>query len=202
VTIVTTDAPRRIHCESFLEAKVAYVLLARPDIVDVTEQPPPVPYQDEAGRTRTHFFDFRVTRSDGTRVAIAVKPAKVVRRRKLRELLHRIAAAMPPSYADAVLLVTEEDLSLALVHNAMLIHSVRRGRCADHDARVAALVRTLNGRVTVGTLVEVLGLAGDGFRAVVRAIADGTLTVRGRGRIAYDSWVAPASLAAADGEAT
>ncbi|MEJ1935271.1 TnsA endonuclease N-terminal domain-containing protein [Nostoc sp. NIES-2111] len=192
VTIVTANDHRRIHCESYLEARVAYVLLARPDVADVSEQPAAVKYRDEDGRSRLHFFDFLVTRRDGTRIAVAVKPAKVARRKNLLALLARIAAQLPPGFADAVLLLTDEDLTPALVANAKMIHSVRRGRDPELDARVAALAAELNGRVTVATLVEVLGAAGEGFRAVVRAVADGILRLVGRGEIGYGTWLEPA----------
>lgn len=191
MTLVTATNPRLIRCESNLEARVAYVMLARPDVLEITEQPSAVTYRDEHGRERSHTFDFLVTRKDGTRVAVAVKPAKIARRKGLKGLLKRIAAQMSRHFADAVLLVTEEDLPPALVQNAMQIHACRRGRCADHDQRVAALVKTLNGRVTVKMLVDVLGLGGAGFQAVVRAIADGVLALVGRRRIDYDSWLSP-----------
>ena len=191
MTIVTSDNPRLIRCESNLEAKAAYVLLARPDVVDVSEQPEAVAYLDEDGCQRHHTFDFLVTRVDGTRIAVAVKPAKVARRRNLHAMLGRVAAQMSRAFADAVLLLTDEDLPAHLVQNAMLVHAARRGRCAEHDGRVAEFVRSLNGRITVGTLVEALGLAGDGFRAVVRAIGDGLLDLVGGGCIDYDTLVSP-----------
>ncbi|GJE41546.1 hypothetical protein AEGHOMDF_0712 [Methylobacterium soli] len=196
VTIVTTTNPRLIRCESNLEAKAAYMLLARPDVVDVTEQPEAVAYLDEQDRRRLHTFDFLVTRADGTRIAIAVKPAKTATRRGLLRLLRRIAAQMSPDFADAVLLLTEEQLPGPLVRNAMMIHGARRGRCEKHDAQVAALVRTLNGRVKVGTLVEVLGLGGEGYRAILRALGDGLLSLVGRRSVEYDSWLMPAGAVA------
>ncbi|WP_238298765.1 hypothetical protein, partial [Methylobacterium soli] len=63
-------------------------------------------------------------------------------------------------------------------------------------AQVAALVRTLNGRVKVGTLVEVLGLGGEGYRAILRALGDGLLSLVGRRSVEYDSWLMPAGAVA------
>lgn len=46
--------PRLRYFESKREQDVLYLLLARPDVVDVWDQPPPVSYQDATGRRRNH----------------------------------------------------------------------------------------------------------------------------------------------------
>ena len=62
------------YYESKREQEGLYLLLARPDVVDIWDQPPPVFYHDANGRKRSHTFDFLITLSSGKRIAIAVKP--------------------------------------------------------------------------------------------------------------------------------
>jgi hypothetical protein len=189
VTIVTTDNPREIRCESGLESKAAYVLLARPDRAELEEQPSPVKYLNLNGEPRRHWFDFLFIRTDGARIMVAVKPSKRARKHNFIGLLAHIASQMSRSVADGVLLLTEEHLGSDLVHNSVLIHESRRDPDADADSRIRALITTMSGAATVDSLVVTAGLDGEGFRAVVRAIADGLLVVRGSSRIDRATWV-------------
>jgi hypothetical protein len=190
-SIVGGAEPRRIYCESGLEEKAAYSLLADPNVVDLWEQPAAVEYVDEYGKKRRHTFDFVVLLKDGTRIAIQVKPWK--RSEKWRAILARIAAQMPRRFADFVLLLTERDLPRDLVHNSVLIHAVRRDPPRGYDEQLREIVATLNGSVKVADLVKHSGLEGRGFRAVVRLIANGELIVHGNGRIDYGTSVSRAA---------
>jgi hypothetical protein len=186
---VTTDNPREIRCESGLECKAAYVLLARPDRAELEEQPSPVKYLNSNGKSRLHWFDFLFIRKNGSRIMVAVKPRERACKHNFIGLLTHIASQMSPSVADGVLLLTEEHLEPDLVHNSVLIHECRRDPDATADSRVRALLATMNGVATVDNLIVTAGLDGEGFRAVVRAIADGLLVVRGSGRIDRATWV-------------
>lgn len=192
---MTTDNPREILCESGLEGKAAYVLLARQDRAVLEEQPSPVRYIGLNGKPSLHWFDFLFVRSDGSRIMIAVKPRTRARKHNLIGLLAHIASQMPRSIADGVLLLTEEHLEPDLVHNSVLIHESRRDPDATADSRIRALVATMSGAATVDSLIVTARLDGEGFRAVVRAIADGLLVVRGRGRIDRATWVHRGAMA-------
>lgn len=185
-SIVGGAEPRRIHCEGGVEEKGAYVFVTHRDVADVYEQPAPVKYVDENGKARRHTFDFLLLLKDGRRIAVAIKPAEF--REKWEPIIRRIAGQMSRKFADAAILLTESDLHSDLVHNAMLIHAVRRDPPGAHDDQMRDLVRGLNGSVRIGDLVEHSGLEGRGFRAVVRLIADGDLDISG-GRIGYSTQV-------------
>jgi hypothetical protein len=188
-TIVTTNMPRKILCESGLESKAAYVLLARQDHAMLEEQPSAVRYIGFDGKPHLHWFDFLFTRKDALRIMVAVRPKKRARKHNFPGLLAHIAGQMPRSIADGVLLLTEEHLPRDLVHNSILIHEVRRDPDQSADKCIRSVIATMNGMATVDSLIKAASLDGEGFRAVVRAIADGLLVAQGQGRIDRATWV-------------
>lgn len=188
-TLTGGPEPRRLQVESNGELNAAHILLARPDVVELREQAAPVAYLDEVDRDRLHHFDFVATLDTGERVAVAVKPEGAAERHDLKGTLRRIAAQMDPRIADRVVHFSERHAAPA-VHDAKLIRACHREDRPGDDDAMRRIVATLLGSVTVGDLVRTSGLAGAGFRAVVRAIGDGTLAVQGPGRIGYATRVA------------
>jgi hypothetical protein len=199
VTIVAGNPRREIRLESHLEAKVAYVCLADRRIVDLVEQPPAIHYQDAQGRPRKHTFDFLLTTATGLRILVAVKPWRRAVAKDLETTLQLIARQIPPLIANQVLLVTEQKLDRNKIHNAKLIHAVRRDPDPEADAAVGVHVETLNGSITIGDLVKSTGLAARGFNACIRLIDQGTLVPTGPHRLDYQSVVvrAPALVTGA-----
>jgi hypothetical protein len=182
-TLVCPLNDRELKCESLLEAKCAAIILARPDVVLLEEQPAAVQYRDTDGRIRSHRFDFRVTTNDGTRTALQVKTHERAERLRWRTLIAEIGRQVGPRFADSYRVVTERNLPTCAVHNAAQLLSARRGARADHDAQIRGLAATLHGAIAIADLVTASGLDGDGFRAVVRLIGAGDLVVNGHGRI-------------------
>ncbi|MCJ2128014.1 TnsA endonuclease N-terminal domain-containing protein [Methylobacterium sp. E-045] len=185
VTIIAGTPPREIRLESNLEANVAYIALADRRIADVLEQPPAIDYEDAQGRSRRHTFDFLFTTTEGTRILVAVKPSRRAEAKDLKATLRQIARHIPPSTADKVLLVTEKNFDRDTVHNAKLIHAVRRDPDPDAEAVVITLVDTLNGIITIDDLVKATGIAARAFSACVRLIDREVLIPIGLQRIDY-----------------
>jgi hypothetical protein len=182
---------REIHCESEMERKCALMLLARPDVADVVEQPPAVIYRDTDGRTKRHTFDFLATMVDGSKTAIEVKPAAKVEKYGWRERLARIARHAD-GLADKFVVVTEACLPPDEVSNAALLHFARRDADPELDEQIRQAVRDLHGAVTIADLLARSGLHGDGFTAVVRLIGGGELLVHSRGRLGPSTLVSRA----------
>ncbi len=166
---------RKVWYEAELELNFALLARMRPDVVDVAEQPPAVTYIDDPGRERRHTFDFQLKLTAGSTGLIAVKPAALVDKTGIGRTVELIAEQVPPSRADWVLLFTDLDLSPIDLFNAQVIHHARRDPWPEDDAALAKLLRGLRGEITIGDLASKSGLAGYGFDAVVRAIADGKL---------------------------
>jgi len=168
--------------ESRLERNVALSFLARPDTARVVEQTPRVVYRDDDGEWHEHVFDLYVTRRDGVKSAVFVKPSALLRPAH-RRMLELIAAQMSPQIAQMVLIVTEKKLDRAALYNAELIQEVGRDPDPDDDAAIAGLISGMTGPLKIDDLVEASGLHGYGFRAVVRAIAAGKVRLTKLGMI-------------------
>lgn len=192
VTIVAGTPEREFHLESYLEAKAAYVILARRETADLQEQPPAINYVDAEGRTRRHTFDFLQTLRDGTRILVAVKPWRRAIEKDLPRTLRSIAEQLGASdldIADRVALLTERRLGRDVVHNARLILSVGRDVDPEADAAVAEIVAALQGETTLRGIATSSGFDGRGFRAGIRLIADGRLVVPKAARLAPETRV-------------
>lgn len=183
------ERPRVRHFESKREQEVLHLLLARRDVVDVFDQPPAISYVDSDGRRRTHTFDFLAVHRDGRRIAVAVKAAAIAARSNFRETLRLIRAATPLSFADQVVLVTEQSYTPAAARNAQKLHDFRRTPDREADDRVIELIDCLTGSTRVAQLVEQASLGGRGFRAVFRAIFAGQLQTLSTGDILPSTFV-------------
>ena len=175
VQLPCEDRPRVIQFESKLEQRVLWLLLARPDVRDIQEQPPSLGYMDERGKARRHTFDFLVTLRCGHRYAVVVKPAKRARKSRFLRELKQVRKAMRKTYADAILLITDRDFTRAEALNAQRLHDFRRDRDTALMARLRDLVREITFPTTVGELARKLDAGGNGYRAVFIGIYDGLL---------------------------
>jgi hypothetical protein len=173
-----------LMCESGLERDTAQAIAISNDVVDLCEQPPGVVWIDDSGNERRHTFDLLATLRSGVRIAFAVKPKNVAVQIGFERELRQIARQTPQNFAHAVRLITDEHLPLALVHNATLVRRALRTPNAEHDLLIKNVLAD-NPGVTIGQVVELSGLGGAGFQAVVRAIARGIARVSASIRVDY-----------------
>lgn len=168
---------RAIIYESLLERDAATVLLADRRVALLEDQPAAVEYRDATGRLHRHTFDFRVTLQNGRKVAVIVKPASKANRPSFRELVANLKRDTPPTFAGAVIVVTDADLHPARVADAALFLSARLIDDPTADAAVMQVIDDLNGSVSIATLRDLAGFGGRGFGAAIRAIDRGRLEV-------------------------
>ena len=112
------ERPRIIHFESALEYAFLCLMLVRDDVHHIREQPPAISYVGTDGRPARHVFDFLVTKTDGERIAVAVKPMQRVLKLNFASELEAVAAAVSKSFADRVLLVTDLHIDRAAATEA------------------------------------------------------------------------------------
>ena len=93
------NRPRIIEFDSKLEQRVLWLLLARPDVWDIREQPASLGYVDGAGKSRRHTFDFLVTLQSGRRYAVVVKPERRVCKSRFLRGLADLRRAMPTKFS-------------------------------------------------------------------------------------------------------
>lgn len=161
--------------ESSWECKLIYRLLARHDVVDIWDQPPKVFFIDAAGKRREHTFDFLVTFADGFKIAVAVKPIARAEATGFYTTLKLIASQLSTAFANAVRLVTEDDLGPVAVANYQLLHMVRQGHDPVADKAVANLLTNGDGPWRIRDLVQQSGGEGAAFNAIARLIGAGAL---------------------------
>ncbi|GHH04004.1 Tn7 transposase TnsA N-terminal domain-containing protein [Pseudodonghicola xiamenensis] len=110
--------PRLIHFESALEYAFLCLTLVRDDVHHVREQPPAISYVGTDGLPARHVFDFLVTKADGERIAVAIKPMQRVLKLNFASELEAVAAVVSKSFADRVLLVTDQHIDRAAAAEA------------------------------------------------------------------------------------
>lgn len=167
------DHTRRVVYESILEMKVLHLLLARPDIWDLWEQPERIRYIDADQNSKFTVFDFLITLRCGRKIAIAVKPAAIVEETGFRQELKLIRASTPLSFADDIVLVTDRSFTPAEARNAERLQEFCRTPDGEADHIIRELLRGLQSETTIAELVASSGLDGRGFRAAFRAIYTG-----------------------------
>lgn len=172
-----------MNTESLTENRVGLVLLARPDVVSLENQVG-FTWVANDGSTHTHFFDFRATMVDGSRVAIMVKYDDKLGKEGFRAEISEIAAQVAPDFADRVTLLTEKHLDPVDVFNATLFNAVRHPD-DEADAIMRQAISRLNGAAKIEDLIAHTGLEGRGFRAIARLIGSRELELQGRVRVAY-----------------
>ncbi len=123
---------RIIQYESKLEQQVLWLFLANKDVVDIREQPVPVFYTDHLGHRKSHVFDFWVQLRSGRRLAVAVKPAKRALKRNFARELRHVRRSMRKTFADDVVLITDQDFHRGEAINAQryceaLLHKLADG---------------------------------------------------------------------------
>lgn len=172
---------KRIHFESRLEQKVIYLLLARPDVLDVVEQQR-IMLPCAEGFT-PHTLDLLALMLDGGRVGILVKPIKYAKSEKMREQVIALQQHAIPTHADRFIVITDADFTPIQVRNAELLHLARNSPDSEADDVVREFAEQLTGDIRIDRLIGATPLGGRGFRAVVRAIGTGVLRPANTGLI-------------------
>lgn len=178
---------KRIHFESRLEQKVIYLLLARPDVIDIVEQQR-ILLPRGNGHT-PHTLDLLAYQQDGTRIGVLVKPWKYAQRQSVKDQILALRSHAVPDHADRFIVVTERDFTTVQVRNAELLHLARMSSDAEADAVVANFASELIGEIRIDRLIAATELGRRGFRAVVRALGSDLLKPVGTGLIDLHSAV-------------
>ncbi|WP_146120763.1 hypothetical protein [Roseobacter denitrificans] len=187
LTLGSDENPCLSDVESHTEMAIALNLMTRPDVIHVENQVP-FRWRDATGKPHIHHFDFRVLRTDGTRIAIFVKAAFRLESRRLMAEFATIAAQVTPDFADRVVVMTEKDNDPITSHNAELLYAARLAE-PEVDSVARKTIQELKTTVRIGALIEEIGHSGQGFWAVVRLLRSGELRLVKREKITHDALV-------------
>lgn len=164
------------------------ILLADHSVQDVWEQPQPVFYKDSLGKLRKHTFDFLITKKDGERIAVDVKPYHRVGPSGLRNALMAIKEQIGDDFADKYCICTEAEITRELAENSRLILRCRSMWVSSNVTKMARFAETINGAVMIGELMYHSDLKNDAMPAIVNLIDVGFLEVSD-GIIGHHSFV-------------
>jgi len=181
------DEGYTVGYDSNTEMKWKLVLLARPGVAWIESQVHFM-WVKADGEIANHFFDFRILMADGTRVAIMVKSEYRRNQPKVQAELAEVAARVPRSFADQVVVMTERDIDPVEYFNAEMMHEMRRPD-PDADAAARRLLGEIVGAVRIQDLVDAIGLGPRGFRAVVRLLRSHELELTLNMRITHETYV-------------
>lgn len=190
-TVVLRLQERRqvVVYESLLELMCILLITTRGDVIDVWDQPSAIKFVRPDGSAHSHTPDYLVEFSDGTRYAVAVKPADRVKQRDFDIELSYVAASMPLEYADDMILMSETDFTRAQALNAARYHEFSKTPDNEADKKLAAITRQHKEPQTIASLMGRIDLAGRGFRAAFRAIIEGRLKQVAHGKIGLQTLV-------------
>jgi len=165
-------APQRLGFASYTEFKAAICLIYRDDFADIEEQLASLPFNHPKGAPSEHFFDFRFTTKGGKKICISVKPERIAKTYDYQATIGAVKEAAIGNICDAVATVTERNISPIDLHNAELFHAARRPEPAI-DAIVLDGLARLEAAVSINQFLADIGLSGQGFFSVARAIRFG-----------------------------
>jgi hypothetical protein len=175
--------------ESNLEFQAMLAYSAHPDVVEVREQPPAVEYVDDDGEVHEHTFDLAVTCADGRRIAVFAKPAAKVARRGSERQVELLAAQTPRAFADEIKLLTEDDLTEVDRFNAAVIRRARQRPDPADDEVIQPIIDALCDPITIGQLMQAVGIGSWSYDAIVRAVADRRLVLVQHASLDHDAVV-------------
>ncbi|MHA6265701.1 hypothetical protein ACXYMP_02385 [Aliiroseovarius sp. CAU 1755] len=175
--------------ESLLELMCILLISSRGDVVDVWDQPAPVPFFLPDGSRHEHTFDFRVTLADERCYAVAVKPIDHVEKYNFDVRLAYVRAALPGYFADDVILMSEADFTRAQALNAQRYHEFSKKTDDEADEDIIRAAKHQAAPTTLANLIAASGLGRRGFRAAFRAVVEGRLKALTIGKIGLQTVV-------------
>lgn len=190
-TVVLTLKGRRqiVVYESLLELMCILLISSRGDLVDVWDQPEPMPFSLPDGSHHEHTFDYRVILADGFRYAVAIKPIDHVEKYNFDLKLGYVRAALPDEFADEVILMTEADFTRAQALNAQRYHEFTKKADPEADDQIVRIAYKQPVPTILEELIAKSGLGRRGFRAGFRAIIEGKLKPLTQGKIGLQTLV-------------
>ena len=175
--------PRIYGSDSQIEYHLQVLSLVDSSVAQIQEQFGPVPFVNDHGSPAKHFIDLLITKKDGRRIAVAVKPTVGLKSGRFLRELAQLRKTMPSGLADELRLVTERSFSRDDAFNAELY--LRFSLTPDRvvDERLTELLSGLSGSCSISEICVALRSGGRGFRSVVRALYEDKLRKLSTGRI-------------------
>jgi len=168
-------ASQKVKFDSLGEFDAFVTTSAIYSVADMVEQPSAIEYVDAEGRSRHKVIDQVYIFADGTKVGAEVKPAARAKAQNLEEQLSFVAAAMPPEFAETLVLITEENYDQWEALNARRLLAYRREDDPEAASIIAGLAAELELPVKIRDLIARAAIGGRAWPEVFKAIYAGVL---------------------------
>lgn len=176
------------RCGSLGEYHTRMIALAEPDTIDVVEQVGPLYWIDSKNKRHDHFLDHVVIKADKRKLGLTDKPYRKVHKEFGDEIIQVCRDGQAKGVIDDLFLVTEYGRDPVKLFNAELMRGCRDAdTMADTEAR--AVICAMQEASTIRNLVDLIGMGPRGFRALVRLIRAGVLTMLADEKISHESRV-------------
>lgn len=179
---------RLYHFESSLEYSVALEAMLSGECHGLEIQLPAVRYPWR-GKWKNHYFDLRITRSDGQRIAVFVRNDASLARVSTQEEIEAIFSYIPAGFCDEAVVIGSSHYSRVQQENLRRIWEATQKPDADADADDVVLRAA-----QIGTFWDIEGLIDQcviprarAWRAVLRLIGERRLIADWHAMIDYPS---------------
>lgn len=145
-TPATNGVPQLFHFDGEREMAVALEALLSPDLFRLEVQLPKIFFEDPKKKNfqrkySGHFFDLRLTFSDGYRRAVYVKNGTSLAKTCTQEEIGAIFEATPPSFADDLIVVNGDHYTQAYRDNLRRIFHISQSLNRASDRHVEEVAR-------------------------------------------------------------
>ncbi len=175
--------PRKYGLDSQVTYHNTALTLLEPGVAQVQEQFGPIPFIGHDGKPANHYIDLLITKNDGRKIAVAVKPTERLQSGRFLRELEALEKTMPSATADEVRLVTERCISRTAAFNAIMYHRFALCRDLEVENRLKDVLPSVPGEISICDLAERCRAGGRAFRPIVRGIFEGQLNKLSPGRI-------------------
>lgn len=139
------DGERVMYFESGVELRAGRIFRADRQYVEVREQWPTLPWEDDLGERHTTTFDYFLRTTTGLRILVAAKPEEKVVSENLVDRMKRVRREGFSHVADKICIVTETFATAAANANAEWMLLAIRNRNDDEYAATVEFAAGLTG---------------------------------------------------------
>lgn len=182
---------RAFWSDSILERKVGLLYAADRDVKEVRGQPDAIHFRDLDGKLRKHTFDFLITYHDGTRKYVFCKYMDSVKRNRWDLFVKLIASQMTKKQADAVVIMTEQDVDPVYVDTAELFLQALRAPVSRNNEALVGCLAAATGPMTIRDIADIVGDLQSTYWQAIYSLYQGVLEFDRDRRIDVDTpvWI-------------
>jgi hypothetical protein len=161
-----------VYWNSGIERRVAFSLMARPDIAQLHSQVE-IEFVDDDGVLHQRYLDYYFVTESGRRVGVSVKPER--RREAITAEMKSILPRLVDNPVDEIIVRTDKDCTYGIFRNSSCVITARKHFDAAEVRELLRVVEQLHGGFRMGQLLRVCGDRAKRRTAIFNLIEHGVL---------------------------